>query len=615
MNIKKTYCWLSATVLVGLLLGCPPSTGGTGPMPSSGGTCGNNKKQSGEKCDGDDLNDKTCEELGYGPGQLACKLSCDDFDRSRCGASPDCNNNTREGVEVCDGTDLDDETCESIGLGAGMLACLSNCGDFDTSSCGPPPDCGDNEINGEAELCDGDDFGNLTCERLGYDGGDLRCLNDCQYIDQSGCTSSCQPDCSGRVCGPDPNCGVSCGQCDSGSCVGGQCVAAGTDAASYDVGGHDAGGRDTGASCPADKDCSGRVCGPDPVCGLSCGTCNSGTCNGNGQCIGGQTCTQGSRRCSTDNYGFEACGYNPDNSIIEYGPRIPCSVNESCSGGICSTTSSECRAVETVVLLDRSSSMLSGDIWTWVLDVIKATILYRDAENAFGFRQFPSGSGCSVGSLVPLGRHNGSNIVNSISAPTSGASTPIEQALTGLRSAYGDPNDGQAVILISDGDETCDTAAGAIEEASALLHSGTLVYTIAVTTTANRTLLDNIAQVGGTGSSRLVTDAQGLWDGLEEIFAELAACRDCIVGPPYCDGDTIHYCGGETLEMASTSCSAAGDYVCGNYDAINGDRCLGSEGAGCSEDATRYLQVCDPNQTLTCIDSVCTAPQDAGSPD
>ncbi len=76
------------------------------------------------------------------------------------------------------------------------------------------------------------------------------------------CVLACQPDCTGRACGPDPVCGTSCGPCgpDAQCSTAGQCV----------------------ADCI--QDCSGRVCGPDPVCGLSCGTCAAGTCDAAGAC-------------------------------------------------------------------------------------------------------------------------------------------------------------------------------------------------------------------------------------------------------------------------------------------------------------------------------------------
>ena len=70
-------------------------------------------------------------------------------------------------------------------------------------------------------------------------------------------------DCSAAACGPDPVCGVSCGSClSSEACsADGQC-------------------EPIGAACPEIADCSDRECGFDPVCGTSCGECGDGeTCN------------------------------------------------------------------------------------------------------------------------------------------------------------------------------------------------------------------------------------------------------------------------------------------------------------------------------------------------
>ncbi|MCD4759753.1 hypothetical protein K8R33_02615 [archaeon] len=59
--------------------------------------------------------------------------------------------------------------------------------------------CGDGTIqtpndNGIDEVCDGTNFGGLTCADYSYDSGDLSCINDCQTIDTSGCYNS--PDCT-----------------------------------------------------------------------------------------------------------------------------------------------------------------------------------------------------------------------------------------------------------------------------------------------------------------------------------------------------------------------------------------------------------------------------------
>lgn len=52
-----------------------------------------------------------------------------------------CGNEVREGIEVCDGTALEGETCETRGFSAGTLACKTDCAAFDTSGCSM---CGNN---------------------------------------------------------------------------------------------------------------------------------------------------------------------------------------------------------------------------------------------------------------------------------------------------------------------------------------------------------------------------------------------------------------------------------------------------------------------------------------
>jgi hypothetical protein len=74
--------------------------------------------------------------------------------------------------------------------------------------------------------------------------------------------AGCVPMCGARVCGPDPTCGTSCGSCASGSSC------------------------DTRGQCVCSPSCGARVCGPDPVCGSSCGTCSSeSSCDAQGQCV------------------------------------------------------------------------------------------------------------------------------------------------------------------------------------------------------------------------------------------------------------------------------------------------------------------------------------------
>jgi hypothetical protein len=78
-----------------------------------------------------------------------------------------------------------------------------------------------------------------------------------------GCDAGSDP----VLSGPGENC-TKTADCESGlKCVNLVCQQAGAD------------------ECPADKDCSGLGCGPDPVCGESCGSCDSDETCQSGQCV------------------------------------------------------------------------------------------------------------------------------------------------------------------------------------------------------------------------------------------------------------------------------------------------------------------------------------------
>lgn len=53
--------------------------------------------------------------------------------------APVCGNNEIDGAEVCDGTDLGEQTCQTLGYESGNLSCQSNCLAFNTDSCNPYP--------------------------------------------------------------------------------------------------------------------------------------------------------------------------------------------------------------------------------------------------------------------------------------------------------------------------------------------------------------------------------------------------------------------------------------------------------------------------------------------
>jgi hypothetical protein len=47
--------------------------------------------------------------------------------------------------------------------------------------------CGNNVVDDESEVCDGDDLNGQTCQALGYDSGRLSCKEDCSGYNEEGC--------------------------------------------------------------------------------------------------------------------------------------------------------------------------------------------------------------------------------------------------------------------------------------------------------------------------------------------------------------------------------------------------------------------------------------------
>ncbi len=146
---------------------------------SSPGSCGNNVIEGDEFCDLTQLNGETCESLGFEGGSLGCLLTCDDYNLLGCFI---CGNEVIDIAEDCEETVPKEITCVGLGFEAGDVTCGADCL-YDTSECSI---CGDGIQQGP-EQCDGIDFGGETCASIGFDAGNLGCnLATCQYV-YTGC--------------------------------------------------------------------------------------------------------------------------------------------------------------------------------------------------------------------------------------------------------------------------------------------------------------------------------------------------------------------------------------------------------------------------------------------
>ncbi|MBU1220414.1 hypothetical protein KKF34_06280 [Myxococcota bacterium] len=278
-------------------------------------TCGDDFVDIGEDCDNTNLNQQSCTSLGYHGGTLACTSNCQ-FNVSSCEEFGRCGNSTVEGnFEECDGLNLDSKTCGSLSLGGGSLNCTDNC-HFDTSNCEQGGVCG-NDVADGIENCDGDDLDGETCESLGYHGGTLLCDADCRY-DFAQCETygrcgdneiqDLYEDCEGiNLNGED---------CESLGYYGGTLTCSNcqynlTDCALYGICGDGLVQSDEGEICDG-TDFDGATCislgyyGGTLSCDTNCSTILT-SCEQAGRCGDSIIQSTHSETCDTDNIGTETC--------------------------------------------------------------------------------------------------------------------------------------------------------------------------------------------------------------------------------------------------------------------------------------------------------------------
>ncbi len=111
-----------------------------------------------------------------------------------------CGNGVVDGVEFCDGADLDGASCVNLGFGGGLLACGADC-NIDTSGCEALPVCGDGVVDFGEECDDGNALGcdgcSVTCRVEACGDGVVECgevCDDGNTVDGDGCSADCRSD-------------------------------------------------------------------------------------------------------------------------------------------------------------------------------------------------------------------------------------------------------------------------------------------------------------------------------------------------------------------------------------------------------------------------------------
>ena len=157
--------------------GVAATSGGSGGVDEAApAQCGNDTQEGDEACDGTDLGGASCADFGFDDGVLACDPACSLI----TDACFTCGDGQIAIGEACDGNNLDGETCATLGFGGGTLTCSADCSAIVDSGCIPLPSCGDGMLNG-GEQCDGNQLGGASCVTQGFDLGELGCSASCTY--------------------------------------------------------------------------------------------------------------------------------------------------------------------------------------------------------------------------------------------------------------------------------------------------------------------------------------------------------------------------------------------------------------------------------------------------
>lgn len=459
----------------------------------------------------------------------------------------------------------------------------------------------------------------------------------------------CVPACEGRACGSD-GCGQLCGACPGASVCDaeGQCRPPPTD-----CGDGRCGADEDCASCPGDCGCGeGLACdGGECVCVPACDgvACGPDGCGGEcGPCAEGQGCVDGAcqlecpddcgevwqARCTDDGTGRRLCVPDPERpGCTRWSRRLPCAEGRDCDAAS-AECDGRCLIPEVVFLVDRSSSMV-GERARIVRDALIDNATHRARLARLGVRTFPAeGDACGASGIRPPAVEQRAAF-EQLPEPDRLASTPIAAAFDGVEAVFGDPDEGEALILVTDGDETCEDERAAVEQARALRALGIRTFVVGISRQANGELLAAIAVAGGTDRPGPVAyyqadTAEALRSALDDIFARLATCA-CLEGQQRCSGREVEGCApdgfgfgdragcpfgcddatqacfptcdGEAGTLAcdgdsATRCAARGDAFEPLEDCAFGCR----DGAGCNPVCRPGAPACDGDESVVCGD-------------
>lgn len=357
---------------------------------------------------------------------------------------------------------------------------------------------------------------------------------------------------------------------DAGASAGGTGGSGGVDGA----GG--TGGSSTGRTCTSSTHCSGTdVCNPDT------GTCTAQpiACTSHDDCGKAAFCDAGT------------CARNATGGPCE--SDLSCRPGESCTGGFCGCEGeqfvAEAVPPNVLIVLDKSGSMddaVAGQRkWDTALGAVESLLAEYGDKIRFGLMLYPMGgrNNCGAGTVsVDLGDGTSNAILAALDANGPDGNTPIGASLDAAYdyAPLADPERSNYVLLLTDGEETCD---GDGEAAAAALRGKTpevKTFVVGFGGEVDARVLNAMAVAGGTelqGTTKYyqADDATSLAGAFEDIGGAVLSCSYEISGKPDKASDIYVYFDGKPVPL-DTAHGEGWDYDAGtNQVTFFGAACTG----------------------------------------
>ncbi|MCA9668486.1 MAG: VWA domain-containing protein [Myxococcales bacterium] len=271
-------------------------------------------------------------------------------------------------------------------------------------------------------------------------------------------------------------------------------------------------------------------------------------------------CTLWGQRCEASN-AYAICVPSAARPGCNAWATFPtsCSDKRTCAAGSCSGA---CRAGELMFVVDVSSSMLDAEKWKITRCTLLSFVGSKESTFKMGLRTFPhSSKDCQVPLPSEIKTYAKSVFDQRLDKPSASSRTPIAAALRGLVPKFGDPDEGQYVVLLTDGSETCDGGgtSAVLDEVRSLRAQSIKTIAIGIGSSANMTLLHTVAREGGTGKALEAADAASLRAALVQVATLV---RDCAA--PCFDRECGSSCPGACISGGLGVCNAFGN--CSYYE-------------------------------------------------